>query len=513
MSTKIYNAVILPYKSISEIVTEMHKIQSMELENIENELANGLGGLIREGKANAIYAFFEPDMDRSENPAAYPNNTRARHNFIDAAADFIAAESNNPKITIDKTALRNFAKVCRESIPCITSQEISILATMIQELGEYRKLSFLAGPSHTTILKWYRLTDETQKYLWNAYPDFEYQNQTDGPELSELEPEMDKALDEYAKSLTGGKAAELLKSFEEFLYKYDKALSAFYHNDPKDVFTMAIEDAGEWSEDDYESDEILEPNDMVLSVKRALAYEIYRQRSKIWDEALRNRATYEESSLSFDLFSGLLKRPDKILYRAIRKACELAKTGLGKKSSEGIFAFADMYESELLETLQEKAAVVSRATYEQTAWERDTAVEQLREHYHVGLGEAQNPVMAAVESINWNCVVDAVEHLKAGTSAERENLNKVIRVLTALHNASAAGGGCEYFGKVRWCDEDLTNALEEHGIPATERNINMLREQCERHDFTDFMVSAGWDFINSAIGTLDRESKFETEKN
>lgn len=512
MSTKIYDAVILPYESTSEIVTEMHKIQSMELDNFQNELANGLGSLIREGKGNAIYAFFDSDMDRSRDPAANPYHTRARHNFVDAASAFIAAESNNPRITIDKTALRQFAKACRESIPCITSREISILASMVQELGECRTLSFLAGPSHTTILKWYRLTEETQKYLRNAYQNFEYQNQTDGPELSELEPALDKALDEYAKSLTGGKAAELLKSFEEFLHKYDKPLSAFYHNDPEDVFTMAMEDAGEeWSEDDCESDKNLEPNDMVLSVKQNLAYEIYRQRSVIWDEALRNRATYKESSLSFDLFGGLLNSPDKILYRAILKACKLAKSGLAKKSSMILFEYADMYE-EVLDELQEKTTV-SRTAYEQTAWERDVAVEQLRDHYHVGLGEAQNPVMAAVESINWNCVVDAVEHLKAGTSAERENLNKVIQVLTALHNASAAGGGCEYFGKVRWCDEDLAGALEERGIPSTERNINMLREQCERHDFTDFMVSAGWDFINSAIGTLDRESKFETEKN
>ena len=33
------------------------------------------------------------------------------------------------------------------------------------------------------------------------------------------------------------------------------------------------------------------------------------------------------------------------------------------------------------------ADVVSRAAYEQVAWERDLAVQQLREDYGVGLGE------------------------------------------------------------------------------------------------------------------------------
>lgn len=56
-----------------------------------------------------------------------------------------------------------------------------------------------------------------------------------------------------------------------------------------------------------------------------------------------------------------------------------------------------------------------------------------------------------------------------------------------------------WFGQVRWCNEDLMSALEEHGYPATKENVEKLRNMCDNHWFTDHMIAAGWDYINNSI--------------
>lgn len=61
----------------------------------------------------------------------------------------------------------------------------------------------------------------------------------------------------------------------------------------------------------------------------------------------------------------------------------------------------------------------------------------------------------------------------------------------------------EWFGVVRWCDEDLENALEEKGLKVTKKKIAQLRKKLEHHSFTDYMIGAGWDYIYSAIDYLE----------
>ena len=61
----------------------------------------------------------------------------------------------------------------------------------------------------------------------------------------------------------------------------------------------------------------------------------------------------------------------------------------------------------------------------------------------------------------------------------------------------------EWFGQVRWCDEDLENALEMQGYPATENNIEKLRAWCNTHGFTDDMIEAGWKYMYNTIGLGD----------
>ena len=61
----------------------------------------------------------------------------------------------------------------------------------------------------------------------------------------------------------------------------------------------------------------------------------------------------------------------------------------------------------------------------------------------------------------------------------------------------------EWFGKVRWCNEDLEEALDDNGYPVTENNISKLRRECDNHWFTDHMIEAGWEYINAQIGYGD----------
>ena len=58
----------------------------------------------------------------------------------------------------------------------------------------------------------------------------------------------------------------------------------------------------------------------------------------------------------------------------------------------------------------------------------------------------------------------------------------------------------EWFGKVRWCEADLEEALRVQGYPVTENNISRLYDICKSHWFTDHMISSGWEYIYDQIG-------------
>lgn len=67
----------------------------------------------------------------------------------------------------------------------------------------------------------------------------------------------------------------------------------------------------------------------------------------------------------------------------------------------------------------------------------------------------------------------------------------------------------EWFGQVRWCEEDLKTALEAQGYPVTENNISKLYDICSSHWFTDHMIEAGWEYMYNWIGY---EDGWDTEK-
>ena len=61
----------------------------------------------------------------------------------------------------------------------------------------------------------------------------------------------------------------------------------------------------------------------------------------------------------------------------------------------------------------------------------------------------------------------------------------------------------EWFGEVRWCEDDLKAALAEQGYPTTENNIAKLYAACDHHRFADQMIESGWDYIYNQIGDGD----------
>lgn len=65
----------------------------------------------------------------------------------------------------------------------------------------------------------------------------------------------------------------------------------------------------------------------------------------------------------------------------------------------------------------------------------------------------------------------------------------------------------EWFGIVRWCEDDLKCALEDKGYPATENNIAKLHSICSPHFFTDVMIERGWEFMHDSIGNDDSWDK------
>lgn len=67
----------------------------------------------------------------------------------------------------------------------------------------------------------------------------------------------------------------------------------------------------------------------------------------------------------------------------------------------------------------------------------------------------------------------------------------------------------KWFGEVKWSRDDLKVALEKHGYPATENNVDKLYSLCNNHWFTDYMIEMGWQYIYDMIGTGKGYDKYE----
>lgn len=61
----------------------------------------------------------------------------------------------------------------------------------------------------------------------------------------------------------------------------------------------------------------------------------------------------------------------------------------------------------------------------------------------------------------------------------------------------------EWFGEVKWCDEDLKCALEFRGIPATKENVKMLRDEISERWFKDYLIQYGFEYLYAKIDEIE----------
>lgn len=67
----------------------------------------------------------------------------------------------------------------------------------------------------------------------------------------------------------------------------------------------------------------------------------------------------------------------------------------------------------------------------------------------------------------------------------------------------------KWFGIVRWCDDDIRDALKEGGYEVTDENVEKIKNLLKHHSFTDMMIETGWDVINQTISeNLENDFRF-----
>ena len=57
----------------------------------------------------------------------------------------------------------------------------------------------------------------------------------------------------------------------------------------------------------------------------------------------------------------------------------------------------------------------------------------------------------------------------------------------------------EWFGIVRWCEDDIRAALVDKGFEDDEEAVDLIRFHMENGGFTGCQIEAGWDYINAII--------------
>lgn len=67
----------------------------------------------------------------------------------------------------------------------------------------------------------------------------------------------------------------------------------------------------------------------------------------------------------------------------------------------------------------------------------------------------------------------------------------------------------DWFGKVRWCNDDIVAALQDKHIEPTEENVSRVRTQLGHHAFTDTQIEHGWEFIYYTIDNLRLDDEEE----
>ncbi len=56
-----------------------------------------------------------------------------------------------------------------------------------------------------------------------------------------------------------------------------------------------------------------------------------------------------------------------------------------------------------------------------------------------------------------------------------------------------------YFGIVRWCAEDVADAIETQGFEPTEENVKTVMDTLNESAFISFMIQAGWEYLYNLV--------------
>lgn len=70
----------------------------------------------------------------------------------------------------------------------------------------------------------------------------------------------------------------------------------------------------------------------------------------------------------------------------------------------------------------------------------------------------------------------------------------------------------DWFGIVRWCDDDIRTALEDAGKEVNDENVSKIRQALDNHWFTDYMIEHGWEYINETVRNELRDDCAEDPK-
>lgn len=275
MSTQIYNTCKIPTSDMKAMVRIAREMQRIEIP-----------ALIR--SFGAKYSLLVPDSIRQAVRGMQENKEYGKlRNLERAVRRFCALTKANPTIVTDPEDAKYFCDRMKDVFPDEITDFSSII-DMIEEVARLREVTFIPTKHGFTLMKWYNLTEHTRHWVESQFEDFDYQNSTDGPPLKELEPEIDREIDERT---------------EDFIN--DALGYNFAEVDPEVAVKLvnAVKDC----------------------IKDSVAYTAYKERDKVWMEAVGYVNSYAESGLTYDMFSGWEREASRVCYSTFLTACKPAE--------------------------------------------------------------------------------------------------------------------------------------------------------------------------------------------
>ena len=229
MSTKIYDAVKIKTGSIKVLVGIAKKISKIELKEMIDMAVEKYRPIIN--KLGLTYS------------------TEGLRDIV----KLISALASTSEVDKYKEFIQDYAVKKGYGFD---ENSISLLLEIAKDLSGCKKLSFLGVDAATTLMKWYSLSEKTEKWIYDHFEDFHYQNATDGYSISDIVPSIAQEFDEFTQEgLSRCKSEEDKK---RYLSERKKAA-----------------------------------ND--------IAYLLFSQREKVWEKAMNGAFTMSECSLSYEL--------------------------------------------------------------------------------------------------------------------------------------------------------------------------------------------------------------------